>query len=81
MPPTPDIIMGGYGQIEATLVSNPAKRLSLGYSSSYDAAFIESLQTGGSYQNLLINPNGGKVCVGCTAPSTSQFFVFSDSTP
>jgi endosialidase-like protein len=49
--------------------TTPSKMIAAGYDGTVNAGYIQSLQSGGSYQNLLLNPNGGNVGIGTTAPS------------
>jgi hypothetical protein len=71
---------GVYGQIEATLAATPTKRLSLGYDSGNDVGFIQALQNGVAYKNLLLNPSGGNVGIGTTSPASPLSIVASMGT-
>ncbi|MFA4835379.1 MAG: hypothetical protein WC749_04825 [Dehalococcoidia bacterium] len=59
---------GTYGQLEVTGSSNPAQRLSLGVQTTASVGFIQYLVNGDNYYSLALNPLGGKVGIGTTAP-------------
>ena len=42
-------------------LTTPAKRLGLGYDTDADAGFIQAVQAGVAWKNLIINPSGGYV--------------------
>ncbi len=60
---------GKYGQIEATL-TNPGYRMSMGYDATLNGGFLQAIVDGASYQPIAINPRGGNVGIGTTAPQT-----------
>lgn len=63
-----DPATGAYGQVEITGTTDPSKRLALGYNTSSNYAFIQSLQNGVAYRNLALQGNGGNVGIGTASP-------------
>lgn len=62
---------GVYGQLEITGSTNSAKRLSLGFNTTTNKAFIQSLINADNYYDLLLNPNGGNVGIGVTSSTAA----------
>lgn len=70
------------GFIRATLSSDTTKRLYLGWDNAVDtngAGYIQSVQSGTAYRSLLLNPAGGNVGIGTTAPG-AKLEVDADTT-
>ena len=57
-----------YGQLEITGKTLPAHRLAIGYNSTTNCGFIQSVHDGTAYTPLLLNPTGANVGIGTTAP-------------
>ena len=57
------------GQILVSGTANPNKRLSLGFDTTNNIGFIQSLIAGDNYYALALNPHGGNVGIGTTSPS------------
>ena len=56
----------------ALLVSNrsaPAKRILFGYDAGLDAGYIQATQSGVNVKPLVLNPSGGRIGIGTTAPT------------
>jgi hypothetical protein len=66
-------LSGGYGQIEATGRTKPAKRTTIGYDTSSNPGFgwIQASETNVGYRNLALNPSGGNVGIGTTTPAVA----------
>lgn len=56
------------GQILISGITSPQKRLSMGFDTTNDMSFIQSLIAGDTYYNLALNPHGGNVGIGTTSP-------------
>jgi hypothetical protein len=59
---------GSFGQLSITGITDTNKRLSIGYNTSTNTAFIQSMQNGTAYTPLLLNSTGGNVGIGTTTP-------------
>lgn len=57
-----------YGQIEATL-TDPAYRMSMGYDATLNGGFLQAIINESAYRPIAINPRGGNVGIGTSAPS------------
>src|SRR2546423_537542 len=52
--------------------ATPAKAVHLGYDAAIDAGYIQAIQEGVTFKNLVLNANSGNVGIGLTTP-TAQF--------
>jgi hypothetical protein len=59
---------GSHGHFSVRGKTNTSKRLDLGFNTSTDVGFIQAMINGTSYNNLLLNANGGNVGIGTTSP-------------
>lgn len=59
---------GVYGQLEVTGKTTPTHRLAIGYNSTDNCGFIQSVHDATAYKPLLLNPSGGNVGIGTTSP-------------
>ena len=59
---------GENGAIIASNATNLNKRVFIGYDGTIDAGFIQSVFSGTSYKNLLLNPTAGDVGIGTISP-------------
>lgn len=69
-----------YGQLEITDSSDIAKRLSIGVNGSTNSGFIQAINNGGIYQDLLLNQGGGNVGIGVATPTAKTHLVASTTT-
>ena len=60
---------GENGAIIAGNATTPEKRLFIGYDGTNDVGFIQSLYSGVSYKNLVLNPTAGYVGIGTITPT------------
>jgi hypothetical protein len=60
---------GSHGHFSVRGKTNTSKRLDLGFNTSTDVGFIQAMINGTSYNNLLLNANGGNVGIGLTTPA------------
>jgi hypothetical protein len=67
----------GGGQISVRGASNHNQRLELGYNTSQNQGFIQSVMNGGSAQSLSLNPDGGLVGIGVSAPQVMAHILNS----
>jgi hypothetical protein len=58
------------GGISCTNSSSTGHRFYMGYDSSIDAGFIQSVLAGAAYKPTVINPAGGNIGLGVTVPAT-----------
>jgi hypothetical protein len=58
---------GSHGHFSVRGASNTSKRLDLGFNTSTNVGFIQAMINGTSYNNLLLNANGGNVGIGTTS--------------
>ncbi|NOT77906.1 MAG: tail fiber domain-containing protein [Bacteriovoracaceae bacterium] len=65
--------------IHASDATNPTNRLALGYDATEDVGVISAVNSGTSWKNLSLNPNGGNVGIGLTVPD-EKLVVFNGST-
>lgn len=72
---------GEFGQLMATGVTDPNQKLVLGYNTTADKGFIQSVHSGTGWTNLILQPGNGNVGVG-TFPNdtTSKLEVNGAST-
>lgn len=66
---------GENGAIIASNATNLNKRVFIGYDGTVDAGFIQSVFSGTSYKNLLLNPTLGNVIVGSISDNGNTFQV------
>ena len=55
-------------QLSISGLTDPNKRLSLGFNTTYDVGWIQSVHFGTSSKPLALQPNGGNVGIGTTDP-------------
>jgi hypothetical protein len=60
---------GSHGHFSVRGKTNTSKRLDIGFNTNTDVGFIQAMINGTSYNNLLLNANGGNVGIGTTAPN------------
>jgi len=68
---------GSHGHFSVRGKTNTSKRLDLGFNTYTDVGFIQAMINGTSYNNLLLNANGGNVGIGTTSPSAKLTVVQS----
>ncbi|SDR03573.1 hypothetical protein SAMN05421664_3221 [Chryseobacterium soldanellicola] len=72
---------GEFGQLMATGLTDPNQKLVLGYNTTTDKGFIQSVHSGTAWTNLSLQPNNGNVTVGAfTDNATSKLEVNGAST-
>ncbi len=49
--------------------TTPAKKIYMGFDATLGRGFIQAVQSGSAYKDLLLNPNGANVGIGITNPS------------
>lgn len=70
-----------FGQLMATGLTDPNQKLVLGYNTTADKGFIQSVHSGSTWTNLSLQPNNGNVTVGSfTGNATSKLEVNGSST-
>ena len=62
------VYSGGYSQILATDATTPTKQLELGFDGTNNIAWLQGRQWSVGYMPLALNPSGGSVGIGTTAP-------------
>ncbi|MGH9872944.1 MAG: hypothetical protein ACRD9S_10835, partial [Pyrinomonadaceae bacterium] len=71
----------GFGQFLITDSGNTNRQLRFGYDASLEAGWIQASKAGTSFEPLLLNPNGGNIGVGTTAPvfdaNAAKYFTLS----
>jgi hypothetical protein len=70
---------GSFGQLSITGITDTNKRVSMGYNTSTNVAFIQSMQNGTAYTPLLLNSSGGNVAIGTSCSPVSKLTIY-DST-
>ena len=65
---------GGTNQLVINGASNANQQLQIGYDTSHDYALLQSVKQGTAYEPLLLNPSGGNVGIGTTAPAARLSF-------
>jgi len=56
------------GPLMVTDATTPAKKVSIGYDTTYDAGFVSALYSGVAWKNLILQGGGGNVGIGTTSP-------------
>lgn len=59
-----------YGLYVGNATTN-TKNLGLGYDTTLDRGYLQAVDVGTAYKDLLLNPNGGSVGIGTTAPGVT----------
>ena len=59
--------------------ATPTKALQMGYDTSLDAGYIQPINEGVAFKNLILNPSSGNVGIGTTTPDT-KLHVFTSNT-
>jgi hypothetical protein len=57
--------------------ATPAKAVQIGYDATIDAGYIQAIQEGVAFKNLILDANGGNIGVGTTSPSARLHTVGS----
>jgi hypothetical protein len=66
--------MSNAGQIEATGVTAPAKRMTMGFDTTHNQGWLQASETSVAFRDILMQPGGGKVGIGLgagTAPNST----------
>lgn len=73
---------GEFGQLMVTGLSRPNQKLVLGYNTTADKGFIQSVNSGSNWSNLILQPNNGNVAIGTftDVAATSKLEVNGAST-
>jgi hypothetical protein len=72
---------GEFGQLMATGLTDANQKLVLGYNTTTDKGFIQSVHSGTAWTNLSLQPNNGNVSIGVFADNaTSKLEVNGSST-
>jgi hypothetical protein len=69
--PQADITNSDLGQLVISGNTNSNKRLSLGFQTTGNYGFVQSLIAGDNYYSLALQPNGGNVGIGTSSPSVN----------
>lgn len=69
------------GALRISLDSNTAKRLYMGWDTTLDGGYMQSVQNGVNYRPTVINPAGGNVAIGQIAAPGRQFVVNEAANP
>lgn len=62
---------GAFGQFSINGKTNTNKKLAIGFNTATDVGFIQAMENGVSYKNLLLNARGGNVGIGTTTPGAT----------